>query len=124
MVNHNNLLENTAKALAGESFVSINSLSVSSGTSFDDSPDSSDVGTELGSREVVSISRIDNITSFNAIRSGVDVVDVTNGDVLSGASWWSEQTGGILLTTLALPSISQTTAFDIEFDFDLTINRR
>lgn len=112
-----------AKALNNESYTIASHLAVTTDTDFTADATSTDIGTELGGRIATTNSRINTTTSYSAVRSGAIVVEPT-GDVLTGVGLFSNSSGGDLEVTIPLPSLSHTTGFDIEFDFDITVSRR
>lgn len=116
------LLQNVAKALNSESHTVPTYLAVTVATDFTATPTSTDIGTEVGSREALTSSRIDAVTSYTAIRSGAVVTP--GGDILTGMGLFSASTGGDLEITVPLPDVSHTDAFDIEFNVELTVGRR
>ena len=120
---NDNLLNNIAKALNSESYVTLSYLAVSTDSTFAASLTNTTIVGESPSRIATTSSRSANTVTFNAIRSGASVVDTTNGDTLYGAAWFSAVTAGQLQLDVALPSLIHTTAYDLETDLDLTTNR-
>jgi hypothetical protein len=107
----------------GETFTAY--VAVTASTDFDSfDTTATDIGTELGSRITATASRINNVVTWTGIRSGASVVDTVNGDVLTGAGLFTASTGGDLMFTIPLASLTQTTSFDIEFNFETTYDRR
>jgi len=113
-----------AKAMNSEGYTVVSHLDVTTDTDFAASVTATDIGTELGSREATSNTRSTNVVTYSAIRSGADVVDTTNGDTLTGIGEFSASTSGDLHFNIELPSVNQTTGFDIEFDVVATYTRR
>jgi len=66
--------------------------------------------------------RTDNITSYTAIRSGTDVISGT-GDSLKSAGMSTANLSGTTFAGVVIDEL-QTTAFDLEFVWDITANRR
>jgi len=119
----NSFLNNMAKASVGESFDTLTHLLV--GTTEVTSIDVADTALEgeIGTRASLTRSRVNNTSSFTAIRSGTDVIDTTNGDNLRSVGADIAATGNDLQLGVVIDEL-QTTAFDIEFQFDVSFNRR
>lgn len=99
-------------------------VAVTTDTAFDSfDTAATDIGTESGSRITATASRVGNVVTWSGIRSGAVVVDTVNGDVLTGAGLFSASTGGTLLFTVPLASLTHTTSFDIEFNYETTYDR-
>ena len=119
----NTFLNELAKAINGESYLTASHIVAgSTDVSTIDTSDTTIQG-ELGSRISTSGSRTDNNVEFSAIRSGAVVIDTTNGDDINSAGLLTAETGGELLSGITLGGVTQTTNFDIEFIFDLTVER-
>jgi len=100
-------------------------LAVTTDTSFDSfDTTATDIGTELGSRTTATVSRVNNVVTWSGIRSGAVVVNTSTGDVLQGVGLFSAVTGGTLLFTSPLASLTHTTSFDVEFNYETTYTRR
>lgn len=123
MVLTDTFLTQVAKALANESYTVSSHLAVTTATDFSADVTATDIGTEIGSREAVATTRVDNVTTYSATRSGASVVGAS-GDTLTGVGLFSASSGGDLEMLVPLPSLSHTTGFDIEFDFQITAGRR
>jgi len=117
------MLEQVAKALNSEAHTVSGYLAVTTDTSYAADATSTDIGTELGTRIALTNTRADNVTTYNATRSGAVVVGAT-GDTLTGVGLFSASTLGDLSVTVPMGSLSHTTGFDIEFDFEVTVTRR
>ncbi len=114
-------LNNLAKAMNGTSYtypaygaVSTTAISVAS-------TDTSMPG-EIDTRFLISGTVADNQVSYSGIRSGTEVT-VSGGDTLKGFAAMSAITSGEMHVELTLPSITQTTNFDIEFNLTLGYTR-
>jgi len=124
MVLTDTFLTAMAKAINNESYNVVSHLAVTSDTSFEASTSATNIGSELGTREATSNTRSGTTVTFSAIRSGADVIDTTSGDTLTGLGYFDAVSGDGLHTNIELPSVNQTTGFDIEFDLELTPQRR
>jgi len=80
------------------------------------------LGGTIGTGVEFDSSRVTNVTSFTAIRSGTDVISAT-GDTLRSVGMATADASGTLLAGIALDEL-QTTAFDLEFAWDITSSRR
>lgn len=119
----NSMLNNVAKALAGESFSYPTHFVV--GTTEVTSIDSSATALsgEVGTRLAFTKSRVTNTSTFTAIRSGTDVINTTTGDFIKSIGGDKASTGNDLQFGVVTDEL-QTTDFDIEFAFNITANRR
>lgn len=116
-------LNEQAKAINGESFVVPTHLAVATTVVTAIATTDTDLSGEIGTREALSGSRVDNVTSLSAVRSGADVQDTANGDEIKSSGIFSAITSGELLSGVVHGGITQTTNFDIEFVYDITVNR-
>lgn len=115
-------LEELAKALAGESFENPNYIG------FSESEDAVDLAsetfpTEVGSRKQLAISRTVNVVTLNAVRSATDVVDTVNGDDLRRVGTFNTGSSTIPFEDEAMGKINHTINFDIDFNFDIEVDR-
>ena len=117
-------LEQVAKALNSESYISANYLAIGTGalTTFGSSQTS--ITGEVGSRLPLTKTRSGNVLTFQATRSGATVLNTTSGDALTNVGILGPSTAGTVLIGEILGGITQTTAFDIEFTFYLEPVRR
>ena len=118
----NTWLENMAKVLNAESYniPTFNIVATTNVASIDitDTTLSGIIGTGVD----FDSARVSNITSFTAIRSGTDVITGT-GDTLKSAGMSTANLSGSLMAGVVIDEL-QTTAFDLEFVWDITANRR
>lgn len=117
----NNFLYETAKALAGDSFVLPSYLAFGS-TVITPNAASSTVTGEIGSRYAVTDARANAIVTWSGIRVGANVAS-SSGDTLNAVYVTSASTGGTLFSENTLSSIIHTTAFDIAVDYTVTVAR-
>lgn len=120
-----NMLEELAKVYSSESYTIPAYLAVGTGLSITSAilTTQTELDDEIGDRNTLTISRDTNVLSFETIRSSVDVVNTAIGDVLTNVGLLSSTSGGTLHTINVLPSLTQTTNFDIEFLTSITIGR-
>ena len=119
MVVLNNFLNEIAKSVNNESFVTPSHLAVGTEVLDIDVTDTSLAG-EIGSRLELSGSRSNNTLELVALRLSTDVVDTTDGDDLKGFGILSADTGGTIFIENDIAGILQTTNFD--FEITETIN--
>lgn len=117
----NNFLNETAKALAGESYVVPTFMAFGS-TVITPNAASTVVTGEIGDRYALSDSRSNAIVTWSGIRTGADVA-TSSGDTLNAIYMLSASTGGTLFSENTLSSIIHTTAFDIAVDYAVTVSR-
>jgi hypothetical protein len=121
MVVHDNQLAELAKTLNSESAVVPSHFTFST-TDLTLDPSMASFTGEIPARVAVSGSRVNNVTTLTGIRSGA-VVGSSAGETLYEAALFSASTSGTLLHMEGLPSILHTTNFDIELNWDLSIER-
>lgn len=98
-------------------------IAVSTSTDFDaNSITATSIPGEIGSRITANASRSNNVVTWSGIRSGA--IASGAGDTLTGVALFTAATGGDLMFTAPLASITHTTNFDIEFNFETTFTRR
>ena len=119
----NNMLTETAKAIAGESYSVMSHLAFSTDTSFAIAVSDSAISGESGDRIALSDSRSVATVTFNGTRTGA-LVASSDGETLTGAGTLSASSGGTLFSEILLPSLLHTTSFDIEVDWAFTVQRR
>lgn len=120
----NKLLNDVAKALNSESFdVPAYASFATSNVDAIVATDTSLSG-EIGTRVALTKSRTDNALSLTGVRSGANVVDTTNGDILESTGINAAATGTDLQAGIVLNTITHTTAFDIEILSNIEVNRR
>ena len=120
MVIPNAHLNEVAKAMSGDSFVTPLYYGFSSTLTTTDVTDTSMTG-EYGSRLSITRTRSDNINSYTTIKTGALVS--TSGETIKGVAMFSASTSGTLMTETAIPTINQTNSFDIEFVSQITYDR-
>ena len=119
------LVQETAQALAGESFVIPTFQNVSLDiASTDISPTDISLKGEAGNRLSVIRSRIDNKVSYNSFRSATTDLVSTTGDLIEGFGSFATESGDTLLTQVALDTpFTQTLTFDVELITTIEIAR-
>lgn len=78
---------------------------------------------EIGSRESMTGTRVNNIVTYDAIRSGVDVINTQTGDVLTSFGLFPLSTGPNLLSGVVVSGVTHTTNFDIEIITQIKVDR-
>ena len=120
------MLEELAKSYASEGFTVPAHLAVGTETSITSAvlTAQTEVAGEIGTRDSLAVSRINDQVTFDTIRSATSVLDTTNGDALTNVGFLSATTGGDLHMINVIAGITQTTAFDIEFVNTVTFGRQ
>lgn len=121
MIN-NEYLNDIAMALNGEA-ISVISYAGFGETSTTITPTMTDIPDELLPRSSVSKSRTLNVLSIQSTKSGASILSST-GTNLNSAALFLASTGGTPRVMVSLPNLLQTTNFDIETNWDITISRR
>ena len=89
-------------------------------------PDDTVLTGEILPRSSTTKSTDNNEANFTCTRSGA-VVTQSSGDVITSVALFTDTsitfTNGELLTNVSIPGITQTTAFDIEVDWTIEVNR-
>lgn len=116
-------LTNIAKAMNNESFQIPDYLGVATDVVASIGTTDSTLSGEIGSRIEFSGSRSNNIVTLTAIRSSVSVIDQENGDTLNTSGAFGDSTGDTLFAGVIHNGITQTTNFDIEFQYEITYDR-
>ena len=116
-------LNEIAKAFNAESFVYPSYMLVSTDSAYTPAVTDTSVPGEVGSRFSITRSRSNNVVTISGIRSGA-VVTSTSGDVLYAYGDNSAISSGTLTGVASLPSLTHTTSFDLEFQNQITVNRR
>jgi hypothetical protein len=115
-------LNEIAKAINSESFVVPAYLAFGTDTLSALSSDTSLAG-ETGSRVLVTKSRSGNTISHNGLKTGASITSST-GTVLYSSALFSASTSGVLCSEIPITAgLTHTTAFDIEVDWNIIINR-
>jgi len=120
MVIPNTHLNEVAKAMTGESFVTPTHYAFSNTLTTVDVTDTSMSG-EYGTRLAVSKTRDTNVLTYSATKTGALVG--TDGESIKGLASLSASTSGTLMTETVIPTINHTQAFDIEFITQITYTR-
>lgn len=118
------MLNEVAKSINGESFIIPSHLAVASTTVSAIATTDTSLSGEIGTRVELEGSRTSNVISFSGLRSGTDVVDTTNGDSIKSSGIFDQVTSGELLIGVVHGGITQTTNFDIDFVYEVTVNRQ
>lgn len=114
-------LNEMAKSVNGESFVTPAFATVVTGTQSFAVTDTTMTG-EKGARFSLTKSRASNVVNASGTRTSASVTQVT-GDTLTGFGVFDTISSGTLLSQITLPSLVQTTAFDIQFDTAVSFTR-
>lgn len=112
-----------AKALNGESFGTPAYLTVGTST-LTLTPSLTSITGELTPRIATTSSRTDSQVTWTAVRSGTAVQQTATGDTLQVVAWLTAAASGDVHEAVSLPSLLQTTNFDIEDDLIITIQRQ
>lgn len=115
-------LTENAKAFNGESFVTPAYLAVGTGTVAISTTSTALSGPVDDTRSTLTKTRITNVLSFDAVRSGTGV-GTAAGEYLNELGIFSAVTAGTMLSAITLPSILQTTSFDIDISGSFTWSR-
>jgi hypothetical protein len=115
----NTLINNLAKALNSESFTVPTRNIVATEIPITLDITSTTLSGLLGTGDVLSGLRSNNTVTFTAVRSGASVEDVADGDNLQAAGIFD---GTLLQIGVPITEL-HTTSFDMEFVWDITINR-
>jgi len=116
-------LQEVAKHINGETGTIPSHLAVATGSVTEINPTDTALTGEIRTRESLSSVRTVNDVSFTAISSGADVVDTSNGDAITNAGIFNASSGVSLFEGVVLTGITQTTNFDIEYDFTVQTRR-
>lgn len=117
-------LTQVAKALNSESYTMPNYLTV--GTTVITSVTSTDtaISGEIGTRFSATNSRAGTQVLYTGIRSSTSVVNTTNGDAIASVGLLNGTSAGTLMVGEIVSGLTQTTAFDVQFDFYVQPARR
>ena len=63
-----------------------------------------------------------NTINYNVLKTGAGITEPT-GEYLYSMALFSQVTAGNMFTEVSLPGIIQTTSFDVEVDWYITVNR-
>ena len=77
---------------------------------------------EVGTRVELNTTVAQNVTGYDAIRQSIQV-PVIEGQPIYWVALFPTDTGGIPYVATILPGLTQTTNFDLEFDYDVTFRR-
>jgi hypothetical protein len=98
-------------------------LAVTTSTDFNPSSVSASIlPGEFGSRITATATRNNNVVTWSGIRPGAVVS--SGGENLTGVALFTASSGGDMMFTAPLISLTHTTNFDIEFNFETTYTRR
>ena len=86
-------------------------------------PTMTDISGELLPRSSATRSRAVNVLSISSTKSGASILSAT-GTHINSAALFLASTGGTPRVMVSLPNLLQTTNFDIETNWDITITRR
>lgn len=115
-------LNENAKAFAGESFVTPAYVAVGTGTTAITSSSTSLSGPVDDARGALTLTRTANVLEFSGLRSGTGV-STSSGEYLNEVGIFSALTSGTMLSAITIPSILQTTTFDIDISGSFTWSR-
>ena len=122
MIN-DNFLNEIAKAINSESYVVPSYITF--GTSVISAAVTDTVlSGETGTRISATKTRSNNVITHNALKTGSTITSST-GTVIYSSAMFSALTSGTLMTEIPISAgITHTTAFDIEVDWYVTIDRQ
>jgi hypothetical protein len=121
MIN-NEYLTDIAKALNNEAISPVAYTGFGE-TSVTITPTMTDISGELLPRSNATRSRVVNVLSINSTKSGASILSPT-GTHLNSTALFLAITSGTPRAMVSLPNLLQTTNFDIETNWDITITRR
>ena len=111
-------------AMAGESYDYPTYFLVSTDTSITDiDVTDTSIPNEIGTREAITNVRDNNVVTYNALRSGTDVINTSTGDALTAIGADIAATGDDLQFGVIVSEL-HTTAFDLELEAELTYGRQ
>lgn len=113
-------LDEMAKAMNGESYTVGSDVAFSNDIIVPDATDTA-LPSEFD-RSSTTGSRTGNKVSFTAIRSGA--IASVGGDTVNSIGLLTASSGGNLLSEATVPSIVHTQTFDLEVDWQITIERK
>ena len=116
-----NMVTEVAKAMAGASYVypAYGAVTTSTVTVL---ATNTALPSEKGARFALSATRAGAEVLYSGIRSGT-VVTTSVGDAIVGTATFNALTTGTELTEASIPVITQTTNFDIEFNWNVAFQR-
>ena len=112
---------NLSKALNSESY-NVPTHMAEGSTTMTIATDTTSLLGEYPNRQSTTGSRVDNVTTFNALRSGASVAS-SSGEAIYTFGLYDSSTGGNLQVAVLASSILHTSTFDIDVDWELTIGR-
>lgn len=115
----NNFLNEVSKAINGESYVSPGVIGFSS-TTKTLSPTDTSLGGELDYGSAAG-TRVTNVTTFNALRSGAAVG--VGGDRINSLGLLNTSTGTLLAEAL-VPSVLHTSTYDLDVSWKIIVERK
>ena len=121
MTIRNILYEQLARALNNESFETINYITFSNESQAPVNRETATLSGEIGPRVEVVSSRNGRNISFRGMRSGAEVIDIANGDVIKAVSAALLEEGDNHAVTIDIGEINHTVNFDYEFDLNLQV---
>lgn len=116
-------LTQVAKAINSESYTVPNYLAVGTGTVTSVGTTDTALTGEIGTRASVTGSRANAQVLFSGIRSSTAVLNTTNGDAITNAGLLNGTSAGTLMIGEVISGLTQTTAFDVQFDWYIEVQR-
>jgi len=116
-------LNELAKALKGDAYTYPQYASVGTGSVSTIETTATAITGEIDNDIALTAARTNNQVSWTGLRSGADVLDTTNGDSITNAGALDATSGGTLHFGAIVAGVTHTTAFDLEFVYDITVNR-
>ncbi|GAF76467.1 unnamed protein product [marine sediment metagenome] len=116
-------LEEITKSINNESYVFPAYLAVASTQVTAIETNATVLSGEFGDRDLLTGSRVTNVVNLSAINSGATITN-PDGTNIGSSGLMSVITSGVLLTGVTHSGITQTTNFDIKFEYKITTNRQ
>jgi hypothetical protein len=114
-------LTGLAKLAVGESYDVPAYLTVSSDSDVIASATTTSLLGEFGSRISLALDRTDKTAKYSAVRTGAIVG--SSGDLLHAVALFPSDSGDGCQSVIVLPGLTQTSNFDIDFNFEISMRR-
>jgi len=124
MAIQDNMLINISKAINSESYDVPSYLTVATTAVTSIDTDATSLTGEIGTRVAFTGSRLGKQLTLSGIRSGAVVIDNINGDDLQTSGGSATLAGDDLQLAIIHSGITQTTNFDLEFNYVIDLVRR
>ena len=117
-----NLLDDMAKTLNGETYTKPSHVAWSS-TAITVDPTDTTLSGEFGDRTTITSARTNNEVTFSGVRTGASVASST-GERLNSMGLFNSSASGTLHAEALVTSVLHTSDFDVELDWVIKVNRR